>query len=238
MINPKEFYDFLLENEIEFFTGVPDSLLKNFNSVIIDNSPKEKHVISANEGGSIALASGYYLATKKLALVYMQNSGQGNAINPLLSLADKEVYGIPMVILFGWRGEPGKEDEPQHVKQGEVSLKILEALGVPYSILPEKIDSAKQILKKAVDISTSCNMPYVLVVRKNTFEKYISLDKSPNLFQLSREDSLRLIVNNLSERDLIVSTTGKLSRELFELREELGQNHGNDFLTVGSMGHS
>ena len=132
MIDSKEFYDLLAKKGVEFFCGVPDSLLKSFNAYLFDNVSKEKHIITHNEGGAIALASGYHLATEKIPLVYMQNSGQGNSINPLTSLADREVYNIPMILLIGWRGEPGERDEPQHVKQGKITLKILETLGIPY----------------------------------------------------------------------------------------------------------
>ena len=128
MISPQRFYELLQKNGIDFFTGVPDSLLKDFCAYVEDNTPKDKHIITANEGGAIALASGYHLATGKIPLVYMQNSGHGNAINPLTSLADKDVYSIPMILLIGWRGEPGNQDEPQHIKQGRIMIKLLESL--------------------------------------------------------------------------------------------------------------
>ena len=126
MLNCKEFFNLLHEKKIDFFSGVPDSLLKYFNSYILDNVDENQHIIAANEGNAIALASGYYLATTKIGLVYMQNSGLGNAINPLVSLSDKEVYGIPVLLLIGWRGEPSEKDEPQHQKQGKITLKLLE----------------------------------------------------------------------------------------------------------------
>ena len=135
MIKTQEFYESLNQNGVDFYTGVPDSLLKDICSYISDNAPEEKHVISANEGGAVALAMGYYLATSKLPLVYMQNSGFGNTINPLLSLADPKVYSIPMLLVIGWRGEPGVKDEPQHVKQGEVSETLLKTLEIPYVII-------------------------------------------------------------------------------------------------------
>ena len=130
MIEPKQFYDLLLKNDVHFFTGVPDSLLKNICAYITDNTDPELNIIAANEGNAIGLASGYHLATGKTPLVYMQNSGLGNAVNPLLSLASPEVYGIPILLLIGWRGEPGVKDEPQHVKQGEVMLDILDAMQI------------------------------------------------------------------------------------------------------------
>ena len=138
MINTQKFYESLNQNGIDFYTGVPDSLLKDICSYISDNAPADKHIIAANEGGAVALAMGYYLATSKTPLVYMQNSGFGNTINPLLSLADPKVYSIPMLLVIGWRGEPGVKDEPQHVKQGEVSETLLKTLDIPYVIISDK----------------------------------------------------------------------------------------------------
>jgi phosphonopyruvate decarboxylase len=134
-INPLDFYHVLSENNIDFFTGVPDSLLKEFCLCIDDFTDPKKHIIAANEGNAIAIAAGYYLAQKAIPLVYMQNSGLGNAINPLLSLCDQDVYAIPMLIMVGWRGEPGVKDEPQHVKQGKVQIKLLKAMDIPYEII-------------------------------------------------------------------------------------------------------
>jgi len=238
MINCQRFYDTLLEKGIDFFTGVPDSLLKDFNSYIMDNAPKGKHIISANEGGAIALATGYHLATNKIGLVYMQNSGQGNAVNPLTSLADQDVYSVPMLLLIGWRGQPGEKDEPQHIKQGKVTLSLLETLGIPYEVLPDSIEDAEKSLEKAAEIAKGESRPYALVVRKGTFESYELQKKIKTDYELNREEAIKLVTNQLDSRDIVVSTTGKASRELFEYREELGQDHSKDFLTVGSMGHS
>ena len=172
MINTKKFYDLLKKHEIIFFTGVPDSLLKDFCAYITDFTPKNNHIISANEGGSIALASGYNLATDKIPLVYMQNSGLGNTINPLLSLADENVYSIPILLLIGWRGSPDIKDEPQHVKQGAITTDLLDTMKIPYSILPQNIDSAKVCLKHAIDNMKSFSRPFALVIRKDTFKPY------------------------------------------------------------------
>jgi phosphonopyruvate decarboxylase len=236
MIDCKKFYDILIEKDIEFFTGVPDSLLKDFCAYITNNS--ENNIIVANEGNAIALATGYYLSTNKIGLVYMQNSGQGNSANPLISLADPEVYGIPLLLFIGWRGEPGEKDEPQHIKQGKITLDFLKTLGIPYQILPENIDEAKKSLDVAINSMKTRSAPYALVVRKGTFEKYELKDDIKTSYELSREDAIKLVVDKLDEKDIVVSTTGKISRELFEYREKLGQGHEKDFLTVGSMGHS
>jgi len=238
MLDCEKFYNLLVDREIEFFTGVPDSLLKDFNAYIIDNVKNDKHIIAANEGASIALAAGHYLATKKIGLVYMQNSGLGNAVNPLVSLVDKEVYSIPLLLIIGWRGEPNEKDEPQHVKQGRITLKLLDTLEIPYEVLPDDIEDVKESLEKAFKYMNENDAPYAFVVKKGVFKKYEYKKKTEQNFDLSREEAIKIIVNNLGDNDLIVSTTGMTSRELFEYREEMKQDHNNDFLTVGSMGHA
>jgi len=238
MLNCKEFFDLLHENKIDFFSGVPDSLLKFFNSYILDNVDQNQHIITANEGNAIALASGYYLATKKIGLVYMQNSGLGNAINPLVSLSDKEVYGIPVLLLIGWRGEPNEKDEPQHQKQGKITLELLETLDIPYEILTKDIEDTKIKLSSAIKYMNKFNAPFALVVKKGTFEKYEQINESQQNYELSRENAINLIIDNLDEQDVVVSTTGMISRELFESRTRKNQKHETDFLTVGSMGHA
>ena len=238
MLNCKEFFDLLHGGEIDFFSGVPDSLLKFFNSYILDNVDQNQHIIAANEGNAIALASGYYLATTKIGLVYMQNSGLGNAINPLVSLSDKEVYGIPVLLLIGWRGEPNEKDEPQHQKQGKITLELLETLDIPYEILTKDIEDTKIKLSSAIKYMNKFNAPFALVVKKGTFEKYEQINESQQNYELSREKAINLIIDNLDEQDVVVSTTGMISRELFESRTQKNQKHETDFLTVGSMGHA
>jgi len=238
MINPKNFYEELRSKGINFFTGVPDSSLKQFCAYITDHTDKKNHIIAANEGNAIALAVGKYLATKNIPLVYMQNSGQGNTVNPLTSLVDPDVYSIPILMLIGWRGEPGKKDEPQHIKQGKITLQLLETLGIPYEVLSENIEEAKLTIEKAFQYMESNNAPYAIVIKKGSFEEYSLQTKVESNYEMSREDAIKVLVDNLEERDIIISTTGKTSRELFEYREELNQGHEKDFLTVGSMGHS
>lgn len=238
MINPACFYEILKKQDINFFTGVPDSLLKDYCAYVMDNTEPEDHIITANEGGAVALAAGYHLATGKTALVYMQNSGFGNAVNPLLSLADPDVYSIPMLLVIGWRGEPGVKDEPQHVKQGKVQLKMLEALDIPYDILDGSSNDPENIINNLCKIMRKQSRPCALLVRKGAFEQYKLQSDVKTDFPLKREDALKIIVDNLQPDDIVVSTTGKTSRELFEYRERCGQGHHNDFLTVGSMGHS
>jgi len=176
------------------------------------------------------------MATGKIPMVYMQNSGIGNAVNPLLSLTDKEVYNIPLLLMIGWRGE-GK-DEPQHVKQGRVTNDLLDAMGIPYLILDEDETLAKQQIDEALAEIKKTNTVFALVIRKGLFEKYSIKQKIESDYNLSREEAIKVIVDQLQGDELIVSTTGKTSRELFEYREEKGQKHNADFLTVGSMGHA
>ncbi|MBQ3753643.1 MAG: phosphonopyruvate decarboxylase [Prevotella sp.] len=233
MIDVKETYEALVGSGIDMFTGVPDSLLKNICAYITDTTPRERHIIAANEGNAVGIAAGHYLATGKPALVYMQNSGLGNTVNPLMSLADEKVYSIPMVLMIGWRGEPGVHDEPQHAKQGEVTLALLDAMQIPYIILEDVGQIGPQVA-----LAVNRKSPVAIVVRKGTFGSYKLKNASKNDYELSREQAMKLVVDHLRADDIIVSTTGKLSRELFEYREAKQQGHGHDFLTVGSMGHS
>ena len=236
-IKPADFFKKLTSHGVEFFTGVPDSLLKEFCLCIDDSIVGDKHIIAANEGNAVALAAGYYLAQKSIPLVYMQNSGLGNAINPLLSLCDSDVYSIPLLVLVGWRGEPGVKDEPQHTKQGKVQLELLKALDIPYKIISQNDNQFAMQISNVVEIAKTENRPVVLLIKKGTFEKYTTeIEKSP-IQCMKREEALEIILRNLDDNAIVVSTTGKTSREIFEIREKNGQSHEKDFLTVGSMGH-
>ncbi len=232
----EELFNILNINKINSFFGVPDSLLKDFCAYISDNS--KKHIITANEGNAIALACGHYLASGEISCVYMQNSGLGNCVNPLLSLADEEVYNIPLLMLIGWRGEPSKKDEPQHIKQGKVTDKLLEAMGIEYSILPCDFEEALPLINSTIEYMKETKKPYAFIVRKGTFEKCGLKNKKQNNFELKREEAIETVIKALSSKDIVVSTTGHISREVYETRERLKQSHRQDFLTVGSMGHS
>lgn len=238
MINCQFFHEALLGHGIDFFAGVPDSLLKDFCAYIADHTAESKHIIAANEGAAVALACGHYLATGKVAVVYMQNSGQGNAANPLISLADPEVYSIPVLLVIGWRGQPGKKDEPQHLKQGQITLDFLQALGISYQILPDTDRQVESCLEQTFRELEEKSAPVALVVQKDTFEPYKLQKDSGDNYPLSREEAIKLIVDKLDPEDVVVSTTGKASRELYEYRDALGADHNKDFLTVGSMGHA
>ena len=237
MVSVESLVRCLREVGVEFFVGVPDSLLKSFCAYVTDNCG-ENHMIAANEGGAVGLAAGHYLATGKPALVYMQNSGQGNAVNPLASLADPDVYSIPMVLLVGWRGEPGVKDEPQHVKQGKVTLSLFETLGIPTEVLPDDESEALELTRKMVERAKSEKRPVALVVRKGLFAEYKLQNKVADIAELKREDAIQGILSALPDDAVVVSTTGMISREVYETRERLGQDHARDFLTVGSMGHA
>lgn len=237
MIAADRFLAYLRSRGVDFFCGVPDSLLKSFCACLTETE-SANHVITANEGGAIGLAAGHYLATGKLACVYMQNSGQGNAVNPLLSLADPDVYSIPMVLLVGWRGEPGVHDEPQHVKQGKVTVSLFETLGIPMKVLPADEQGAFQIVDEMVAIAKIESRPVALVVRKGTFAERILSNIRLDLSDLKREDAIETILKALPDDAVVVSTTGMISREVYETRIRLGQDHSRDFLTVGSMGHA
>lgn len=234
MIDTRAFYDCLISHNMDFFTGVPDSLLANFCACVKQNAPDNRNIIAANEGNAVGIACGYHIATGKYGVVYMQNSGEGNAVNPLLSIADEEVYSIPLLLLIGWRGEPGTKDEPQHKKQGKVTLALLEAMGIAYEILED--DYMPQI-SRAVEYMRTYSKPYAIVVRKGTFSDY-KISKESADYPLSREQALECVLSCIPEQDFIVSTTGKTSREIFEIREARGQSHSGDFLTVGGMGHT
>jgi phosphonopyruvate decarboxylase len=237
MLSPQNIYNLLKEAGFEFFTGVPDSLLKDFCAYISDHSTKQNHIIAANEGNAVALAAGHYLGKRTPAFVYMQNSGIGNAINPLISLADGEVYSIPMLLMIGWRGEPGIKDEPQHIKQGRVMTKLLDAIEIPWFILDAKSD-AEDIFGQAIGVMMKSMSPVVLLVRKGTFDQYKSKNDYHADYPMSREQAIHCIVDSLGESDLVVSTTGMTSRELCEYRVAQGHDLSRDFLTVGSMGHA
>lgn len=239
-VSPKAFYNVLAANGVGFVTGVPDSLLKEFCAYVDAALPSEQHVIAANEGTAIAIAAGTQLATGGLPLIYLQNSGLGNIINPLLSLADSEVYSIPMIIMIGWRGEPGVKDEPQHLKQGRVTTSMLDAMEIPYRYIDDDSDAAVDTAKWATATAIQESCPVILLVRKNAFDKAEKRREAVNVSQdlMSREDAIGLITDLLPAGCVVVSTTGMISRELYEMREARGQKRSSDFLTVGSMGHA
>lgn len=238
MVRPEFFVKTLKEHGIDFYAGVPDSLLKNICAYITDNLPAEQNIIAANEGGAMGIAAGYHLATGKIPVVYMQNSGEGNIINPLASLTDKEVYNIPVLLVIGWRGRPGVHDEPQHVKQGKVTTGLLNVMGINYAIFSKDEEDAAKQIKIAVDFMKATNECYALVIEKDTFDTYKLQKVEANNLTMSREEAIQKVASSIEDDACIVSTTGMISRELFEARAVWNQGHERDFLTVGSMGHA
>lgn len=238
MIRPSFFYNLLSEYGIEFYAGVPDSLLKNLCAYITDNADKKNNIIAANEGGAIGLAAGYHLATGGIPVVYMQNSGLGNTINPLLSLTDKEVYNMPVLLVIGWRGEPNVHDEPQHIKQGKVTIPLLDCMGIRNEIIADNENDLQTQIANAVNYMKTTNEVFALVVKKGTFDSYKLKNNRQYDYALEREEAIQMVAASMDKKAVVVSTTGKISRELFEYRENSEHAHHRDFLTVGSMGHA
>lgn len=237
-MKPEFFINKLKKHGINFFAGVPDSLLKSVCAYISDNFDNKHNIITANEGGAIGLATGYHLATGSIGCVYMQNSGLGNIVNPLTSLTDPEVYHIPMLLIIGWRGRPGVHDEPQHIKQGKVTTGLLNILGINYDVLHHDEEIATHQIDKAVNEIKNSGNVYALIIEKGTFEPYTLQKQNNNHSLLSREESIQEVASRIEPNAVIVSTTGMISRELFEHRAFSNQGHYQDFLTVGSMGHA
>lgn len=236
MILAKELLKICEGNGISLFTGVPDSTLAGFTDVLaVEHGEDGYHVVVHNEGAAVALAGGHFLAVRKPALVYMQNSGLGNAVNPITSLTSPEVYDIPVIYLIGWRGEPGGRDEPQHVHQGRITPQLTDLLGIDTLIVDENttLEECRQIISGAVG---QCRSAALLVKRGALVS---GLSRAPaDLDGMSREEAAGIILDACGQDDTIVSTTGKLSREIFERRTNRGESHQQDFLTVGSMGHA
>ncbi len=239
-MNASILVDVLMDSGIDFFTGVPDSFLKGLCDELYGRFGTESvhHIVAHNEGGAVGLCAGHYLATGKPALCYMQNSGLGNAVNPLASLMDPRVYGLPCLLAVGWRGEPGTKDEPQHVMQGKITLGQLDLLGIPWKILDS--DTTEEQFRNdfgELEKYLSAGKCAALVVKKGALVSSFRPDYS-NHYAMRREKAAEILLASMGEQDVVVSTTGKLSREIFEIRERNGGLHDHDFLTVGSMGHA
>lgn len=230
-MNSQYLINLFKKNNCDFFVGVPDSLLKDLSFDLEDNP---NHIIAANEGNAIGIAIGYYLSTRRVPIVYMQNSGLGNSINPLVSLADNLVYGIPMLIIVGWRGYPGTKDEPQHKKQGLITDRLLSSLAYYYEILSENEITADYQIDLLINKTINDQQPVFLLVKHLEPTKNNHIIEHQKLF--SRKEALHVILDSIPTDALIISTTGKLSREIFEYRKKHNQNY-DDFLVVGGMGH-
>ena len=236
MIKSEVLLKFFLKQKISFFTGVPDSVLKNFTEVLSVNK-KISHLIGVNEGSCISIAAGYYLKSKKLGVVYMQNSGLGNAVNPLISILDKNVYSIPLIMIIGWRGAPDTKDEPQHRAQGKITKKLLNLMNIKYCEVNDQKDFHK--IKSLIQFSKKNKIPSAILIKRNSIfkiKKKIQVNK--NKHKISREVFLKNLLKILNFRDKIVSTTGYTSRELNHLRKKENLLKGKDFYMVGGMGHA
>jgi len=238
MINCNDLSKVFKKNDLTFFTGVPDSTFKDWMEFLADGNGL-KNVIACNECEAAAISAGYHLVTGKIGVVYMQNSGLGKIVNPATSLLDKEVYSIPTIFMIGWRGEPNdlKGDEPQHKKMGRVMVPLLDVLEIPYGIMPDNIGDAEKLIFEMKNRAENNQSPVALVIKKKTFEEYVAQNKIETNYEMSREDAIKIVVDNINGNEAIVSTTGKTSRELFEYRVARGEKP-RDFYTVGSMGCS
>lgn len=236
MLLPQDLIDLLLKYEHTFLTGVPDSVFKDFINVA-NRDERFNHVITNNEGESCALAAGYHLATEKVPAVYMQNSGLGNAINPLTSLLDEYIYSIPCLLLIGWRAVPGEKDEPQHKRMGEITPGLLALMNIPYAIVDADLKVMDSIFKTAQKHFQTRRSPFAILFPRKTFgEEKSPKEKNIPESAVLRESALEWMVKQSSDDTVFITTTGKTSRELYEIRERLGHDHAADFLTVGSMG--
>lgn len=238
MIDPKRFLENLQAQGVEFFTGVPDSLLNGFCHYLEENLPLDKHVIAANEGNAVGLAAGYYFKSRTIPLVYLQNSGLGNMINPLVSLVDKHVFQVPLLLLIGWRGEPGTGDWAQHVTQGEITPKLLDLLDIPYEIAADDDDLLEGQLLSLLELAAREKKPVALLGRKGVFSHTDKANLIDDSYPLSREEAIEIVLDTLPGDTLYVATTGRATRELYFLREARQEGHQYDFLNVGSMGHA
>lgn len=239
MIRPEIFAQHV-GGEVPFFAGVPDSLLKHLSTHLEATLPDTQHVIAANEGAAVGVAIGHHLRTGGVPVVYLQNSGIGNAVNPLLSLADSEVYGIPIALVIGWRGRPGMKDEPQHVKQGRVMAPLLDAMEIPYALLPHDEDEALAQIAEIRELAVTRSAPAALLVEADTFSAPEAAAPTAQLAEglPSREKALITFADAVGEAAVVVCTTGMLGRELFEHRAADTRFTARDFLSVGGMGHA
>ncbi|MCD8138878.1 MAG: phosphonopyruvate decarboxylase [Planctomycetaceae bacterium] len=238
MYDPADFCRELEIRGVDFIAGVPDTVLESFCNYVYQHPPTGGHVLTHNEGGAIALAAGHYFGTGKIPAVYMQNSGIGNALNPILSLANPSVYAVPMLVLVGWRGEPGRKDEPQHLRQGSVTQTMFECLDIPCAVITPDLDEAKAALDRTFSHMQTNPGPHVLLFRHGCFTPSPTVPAGYETPGLTREEAIRTIITLLDPTSPVVASTGMASRELFELREASGQAHERDFLNAGAMGHA
>lgn len=237
MVDPKKIF-FVLKKKINFFVGVPDSVLKNFLKFLDLKNKKISHYIAANEGTAVAMGIGHYLSTKNIPCVYLQNSGLGNSINPLISIAHKSVYSIPILLLIGWRGSPETTDEPQHVVKGKITINLLRILGIKYLIINKEKDINK--INRFINFAIKNKVAVAILVKKDSLKSKINnlIKKNKTKNDFKRHDFIKSLLLNLKKNDKIISTTGYTSRELYQIRKNLKVRNGKDFYMVGGMGHA
>ena len=236
MVNQEKLFNSLTEQGINFFTGVPDSLLNDFCLYLCNHYDKDRHVMAANEGNAVAIAAGHYLATGDIPLVYMQNSGIGNASNPLLSLTHECVYGIPMILVIGWRGYPAIKDHAQHKKQGELTPVLMKDMDIPYEILDED-DTVIAKFAWAYQTAKDISSPVALIVKKGILTQKEKHQDYPESTLMSREEAISAVIDVFGSDAIYLATTGRATRELHEQLKLKGIDRGHEFLNVGSMGH-
>ena len=238
MLDQKKVFDCLAQHGVTYFTGVPDSYLNGFCNYALAHCG-DRNLITANEGNAVALAAGHYFASKEIPLVYMQNSGEGNTVNPLASLADKDVYAVPMLLLIGWRGQGNSEpNHPQHRRQGEITTSILDILHIPYTVLEDNNAQFAETVGRAVKYCTETRGVYAFVSPKGVMADPDKPNNVDATYPMSREEAIEVILDHMPEDTIYSATTGRATRELFYLREKRGESKAHDFLNVGSMGHA
>lgn len=238
MLDQEKVFETLARHGVTYFTGVPDSYLNGFCNYALAKFP-ERNVIAANEGNAVGIAAGHYFATREIPLVYMQNSGEGNTINPLVSLVDKTVYAVPMILLIGWRGQGNTEpNHPQHKLQGEITTGLLDIMHIPYSVLTDSDEAFQDVVQKAVRYCTENRKPYGLIAPKGVMADPEKPNNVDDTYPMSREEAIETILDCMPENTIYSATTGRATRELFFLREKRNETKAHDFLNVGSMGHA
>ena len=236
MANQEQLFKSLEIQGIDFFTGVPDSLLNDFCLYLCNHYDNDRHIMAANEGNAIAIAAGHYLATGKIPVVYMQNSGIGNATNPLLSLAHESVYGIPMILVIGWRGDPAVNDHAQHKKQGELTTVLMKDMDIPYEILDNE-DTIIEKFQWAVNKAGNIFSPVALIAKKGILTQLVKHQDYPESALMNREEAISAVISIFGDDAVYLATTGRATRELHEQLKSHGIPQGHEFLNVGSMGH-
>ena len=238
MLDQKKVFEELAGNGVTFFAGVPDSYLNGFCNHALANCPG-RNIIAANEGNAVAIAAGHWFASREIPLVYMQNSGQGNAVNPLASLADPAVYAVPMILLIGWRGQGNTEpNHPQHRLQGEMTPGLLELMHIPYTVLTDSDEDFAKAARAAAAYCREHRAPYGLIAPKGVMADPDKPNNTDDTYPMSREEAMEIILDRMPADTIFCATTGRATRELFFLREKRGEGKAHDYLNVGSMGHA